>query len=76
MLDYVEGKSVGKLALERLNQTHGPRGLQITPAMYRIWLDCFVGALRATDPEFSEELGQKWRSKLEPALERLGRAGS
>lgn len=76
LLDYAEGKTMGIMALDRLSSTHGPKGLDITRTMYAVWLDCFVEAIRATDPECNEDLVSQWRRTLSPALERLGRPPS
>jgi len=74
MLDYAEGKSVGKLAIDRLATRHSVSDLAVNASMYDIWLSCFLKAIRATDPACSEELVRDWSRALEPALTRLRQA--
>src|SRR5690606_23962827 len=71
MLDYYEGKEIGKMAISRLAGTHGPRALNVTPAMYDQWLRSFQHAMALTDPEWSEQLASAWDTALQPAIERL-----
>ncbi len=71
MLDFAEGKSVGKMALARLAERHGPNGLDITRGMYETWLKCFVQALASTDPELDEPLKARWLDALRPGIERM-----
>lgn len=71
MLDYAEGKPLGKLALDRLAVRHGPDDLAIPVDMYEKWLTSFIGTLRVTDPEFNESLARDWIAALRPGIDRL-----
>jgi len=71
MLDYAEGKTMGRMAIERLARSHGPKELAVNNAMMTTWLDCFIEAMRVCDPEFNAELDVAWREALGPALTRF-----
>ncbi len=71
LLDYVEGKAVGKMALERLARSHGPKKIGVTVDMYERWADAFLKTLRRTDPLYDDALDQRWRETIKPALETL-----
>ncbi len=71
MLDYAEGRPLGKLALDRLAVRHGPGELDVIHAMYERWLACFLETLRVTDPAFDERLAEEWRAALRPGLDRI-----
>lgn len=75
MLDYAEGKPIGRMALDRLVRLHGPGGLDIPAYMYGLWQQCFVSALWKADPEFHASLEKAWREALAPSLELMA-AGS
>lgn len=75
MLDFAEGHSLGKLALTRLAVRHGPGGLNIPRSMYEKWLECFLEALKLTDPELNPPLKARWREALTPGIEHLLRGG-
>lgn len=67
MLADVEG-SPGQALLDRLAESHGPRGLDIRPELYEIWLDCLTLAVEDTDPEFDDEVERSWRRVMEPGI--------
>lgn len=71
MLDYSEGKEIGKLAIGRLAGTHGPTHMNVTPAMYDQWMRTFAVTIQATDPEWTPALAQQWEDALRPAIEAL-----
>jgi hypothetical protein len=71
ILDYAEGKPLGRMAIERLAATHGPGGLRVGPAMLDTWTDCFIEALGQSDPELDDSLAKKWRETLAIALNRM-----
>ncbi len=71
MLDYTEGKGMGKLAIARLAQSHGPRGLDIPSPMFEQWLVACLAALASTDPSWEKALEAEWRSALRPALDAM-----
>lgn len=68
MLAEVEG-SPGHALLVRLAESHGPKGLDIRPELYEIWLDCLTQALEDTDPDFDEEVEAAWRQVLHPGID-------
>lgn len=74
MLDYAEGKVMGKMAMERLARLHDSRHMDIPPTMYDLWLEAFVDALGSADPEFDGVLEGRWRNALRPAIELMVKA--
>jgi hemoglobin-like flavoprotein len=57
--------------LERLRQSHGPRGLDIPPRFYDLWLDCLLRAVEEFDPNWNPEVEQSWRRMLTPPIAAL-----
>ncbi|MBC7172414.1 MAG: globin [Polyangiaceae bacterium] len=68
MLDYAEGKAMGKMALERLAKLHEPTRLDIPPYMYDHWLRCFLATLGEADSQMNDELLASWRDALRPGI--------
>lgn len=50
--------------LEKIARVHGPNGLNIAPAMYDTFVDTMIDTVRATDPEFDDQVKDAWRSVL------------
>lgn len=74
LLEYARGSAVGKMAMERLGEMHGPRRLDISPRLYAIWIDCVIEAARELDPSWDESLEVTWRADLEKGIEVITRA--
>lgn len=66
---FAEGNVVGKNGIERIAETHGKAGLNISPHWYSYWLESFIDAVEVFDPEFSLELEDEWREVLSKAIE-------
>jgi hemoglobin-like flavoprotein len=61
----VDGPSV----LDRLAAKHGPKGLNIQPSWYPLFLDSLVRTVARHDPEFSTEIAQAWQDALTPGID-------
>jgi hemoglobin-like flavoprotein len=64
--------NIARHAMKRLAQRH--KEMDITAAMYDVWLDCMLQTVRTHDPQFSDALERSWRETLAPAIEYM-RAG-
>jgi hypothetical protein len=73
MLDFAEGKALGKMALQRLAVLHARGNLDIPEYMYGLWAKCFIAALWQADPELNEDLAFAWMEVLQPSLDLLQR---
>lgn len=47
---------------------HSKKHLNIRPALYPMWLDSMIEAVSLCDPEYTAELGSRWREVLAPAI--------
>lgn len=54
--------------LSKLAERHSRENLDIKPEWYESWLDSLVEAVAETDPSYSEEIGEAWRSSLRPGI--------
>jgi hemoglobin-like flavoprotein len=54
--------------LRRLATRHSRHELDIPAPLYRVWLDCLIETVRATDPRFEPELDGIWREMMEPGI--------
>jgi hemoglobin-like flavoprotein len=52
-----------------LGQRHGPRGLNIDPELYPLWLEALCETIACHDPEFSPQLEQEWRKAMQPGID-------
>ena len=65
--------NLARHAMKGLAQTH--KKMDISPAMYDVWLECMLQTARAHDPRFSDAVERAWRETLAPAIEYM-RAGA
>jgi hypothetical protein len=71
MLDFYEGKELGRMAIARLSKSHGPGQLDVSPAMFEQWMTTFHRTMAVSDPEWTDALSEKWERALRPAIEVL-----
>ncbi len=57
--------------IERISKSHSASELNVSPDLYRFWLDSLMKTVAEFDPEFSAELEKAWRLQLAPAIERI-----
>jgi hemoglobin-like flavoprotein len=57
---------------------HGPEQLDIRPALYDVWLECLLDAVKEFDPEYGPEVEEAWREVMQFGISYLreGRAPS
>jgi len=55
--------------LDRLAARHSSSGIDVPPAMYDLFVDSLIHAVRARDPHFDEEIESAWREALRPGIE-------
>jgi len=65
--------NLGRHAMKRLAERH--KEMDISPAMYDVWLDCMLQTARTHDLQFSDAVERAWRETLAPAIETM-RAGT
>lgn len=63
------GESERVVHLERLAKLHSRAGLDITPALYDLWLDRLLQAVAEFDPLFDKETDVAWRRVLQPGID-------
>ena len=63
------GESERDLHLERLARRHSRAELDIRPALYDLWLDRLLQAVREFDPLFDIETEAAWRNVLQPGID-------
>lgn len=62
------GTDEARKELDRLRLSHGPRGLNIPPHLYDLWLDCLVRTVREFHTEWHPDIEKSWREMLAPHL--------
>jgi len=55
--------------LKELAVVHGKKGLDISPGLYDVWLDCLMQAIMEFDPEMSFEVDTAWRRIMRPGID-------
>jgi hemoglobin-like flavoprotein len=65
------GKPEGHAHLERIAKIHSRAGRAIRPALYDLWLDCLLKAVREYDPWLDDETERAWREVMAPGIEFL-----
>jgi hemoglobin-like flavoprotein len=61
--------SIAWAEMSRLAQRHAQSNRDIRPALYDLWLDCLLRAVRQHDPEYSPAVEAAWRDTLRPGIE-------
>lgn len=64
VIGYFDESFTAQSALERIRYTHGRDRLNIPPALYELWMDSMIEAVRQHDPEFDSVLEKEWREVL------------
>ncbi|HEY7682173.1 MAG TPA: globin [Gemmatimonadales bacterium] len=54
--------------LTRLAEKHGPRGLNIDPSWYPLFVESLLQSVREHDPGFTPAVGLAWREALRPGI--------
>ncbi|WP_218932454.1 globin [Adhaeretor mobilis] len=55
--------------MAKLAKRHDRTGVDIPARLYALWLDSLCEAVQEHDPEFSEDVGHKWRAAMEPGID-------
>ncbi|HEY9034876.1 MAG TPA: globin domain-containing protein [Pseudomonadales bacterium] len=69
LLEYASGKTMGKMAVRRLAESHSREKMAIDPALYSIWIDCLVETVKELDKEYVPELEPQWRACLQKGID-------
>lgn len=60
-VDAVAGEPAALAELTRQAELHDRAHLDVPPAMYGLWLEALIGAVRTCDPEFDLVVEHSWR---------------
>ncbi len=71
MLLYAQDNVIGKVAVERLAQSHGKDGMQIGADLYPFWVDSLMKTVAELDDDFSPELENQWRKELAKGIKAM-----
>ena len=55
--------------LVKLAQRHGKQGVDISPELYEVWLECLIETVRQFDPKFNLEVATAWRVVFTKGIE-------
>lgn len=67
-LMYATGSDLGGSEVGRLAKSHSRKGYDIPAWMYEEWLEALIAALWETDSQMDDQLEQRWRAALKPAI--------
>ncbi|MFQ5507888.1 MAG: hypothetical protein ACE5FN_00975 [Leptospirillia bacterium] len=68
------GIQAANISLDRIAETHGEAGFNVTPYQYRTWVQSMLLTIRGGDPEFSPILEEAWRKVLTDGVEYMIKA--
>jgi len=71
LLNYYYTQPTCNEVMEGLIESHGPRGYNVSPEMYEMWLETMVETARRHDPEYSPEIESAWREVFSAGINRL-----
>ncbi len=55
--------------LEKLASRHSSSGVDVSPSLYGVWLECLVETVRRFDSKFSPEVEIAWRAVFSKGIE-------
>ena len=53
----------------QLAERHSRRGVDVPAHLYSMWLDSLCEAVQQHDPEYSSDIGDKWRAAMQPGID-------
>jgi hemoglobin-like flavoprotein len=65
------GREEGLDHLESVARTHSHHRLDISPSLYRLWLDTLIDTAREYDSHFDDEVESSWRQLLQKGIDRM-----
>jgi hypothetical protein len=63
------GSRAARATLRRLGRVHGPQGLNVAPALYARWIEAMLDTVCECDPEWTPDIGTRWRAALNAATD-------
>ena len=58
-----------KKDMVQLAERHSRRGVDVSAHLYSMWLDSLCEAVEQHDPEYSPDIGEKWREAMQPGID-------
>lgn len=55
--------------LQKLAERHGKHGVDISPPLYSVWLDCLIATVSRFDPKFTDEVAAAWRTVFSKGID-------
>jgi len=68
MLLFSKENSMATNALNRIGETHSPRGMDIPPNMYAFWKDSLMQVVREYDAKLTPEVENQWGKILDHGI--------
>jgi hemoglobin-like flavoprotein len=68
LISYAGGNEFSEKRVEELGESHSRTQLNVRPALYEIWVDSLVKAVRRHDDSFTAELDAAWRRIVAPGI--------
>jgi len=65
---FDRGDSYASSTLERIAQTHGRDGYNISHELYNCWSSCLLQVLAEADPSFDDAIAAEWRRVIDNAI--------
>jgi hemoglobin-like flavoprotein len=65
------GDPAARKYVEEIAESHSRRGHDIPPKLYDLWLDALCETVEKHDPQYTPELGVKWREVMRPGIEMM-----
>ena len=68
---YPQDNVVAKHSMDKVRVSHNQANLNIKPEMYQYWLDALLSAVAESDPDFTAELDQQWRTVMGVVIDHI-----
>jgi hemoglobin-like flavoprotein len=69
LLLFADGSEYAKLRCKKIATVHDRNHVNVRPALYKLWVDSLMAALKKYDPQFNLDLEQHWRDALKQGIE-------
>jgi hemoglobin-like flavoprotein len=71
VLLFSQGNAMATNALDRIGETHSPRGMDIKPNMYAFWKNSLMQVVREFDAKLTPDTDAQWNKVLDTGINHI-----
>ncbi len=75
MILFADGNPVGRIAVERLAESHGKNKMAIPRDLYNYWIDALVKTVAEIDSKWEPGLEKAWRDTMTQGINTMAEKG-